>query len=119
MTVITIFSILISVSFSVGAQILLKHGMSNMPVDSAGWFSVSYSVLTNGFVILGLASYGMSMMVWLYVLSKVDVSRAYPFVGLGFIGTMVFAHYFLNEAITIPKIVGTLLIVVGVILLAK
>lgn len=119
MTVITLISILISVAFSVGAQILLKHGMSNISIDTNGWLSLSYSILTNGFIILGLVSYGMSMVVWLYVLSKVDVSRAYPFVGLGFIGTMVFANYFLNEAITLPKVVGTLLIVVGVVLLAK
>ncbi len=119
MTILTIFFILLSVSFSVIAQILLKHGMSTMPSDLTGWYSISYHVLTNFFIILGLASYGMSMVVWLYVLSKVDVSRAYPFVGLGFIGTMVFAHYFLNEAITLPKIIGTLLVILGVILLAR
>ncbi|EGL53322.1 hypothetical protein MAMP_00820 [Methylophaga aminisulfidivorans MP] len=59
------------------------------------------------------------MVFWLYVLTRVDVSRAYPFVGLGFIGTMLFAHFFLQEPITIQKLAGTLLIVSGVVLLAR
>lgn len=119
MTVITIISILVSVLFSVIAQILLKYGMSNITTNNMGWFDVGYSVLTNGFVVLGLTCYGMSMVTWLYVLTKVDVSKAYPFVGLGFIGTMLFAHYFLNEAVTVSKLIGTLMVVAGVILLAK
>jgi multidrug transporter EmrE-like cation transporter len=119
MQLITISAILTSVLLSVLAQIFLKFGMSRLVIP-AEWFSWSFiSVVINKYVILGLTCYGLSMVFWLYVLTRVDVSRAYPFVGLGFIGTMLFAHFFLQEPITIQKLTGTLLIVAGVVLLAR
>ncbi|MGR5246666.1 EamA family transporter [Vibrio sp. PNB23_22_6] len=122
MNVISIILILFSVSLSVLAQILLKQGMSNPTVHdsfSLGVFSGVITVLTNIFVLGGLLSYVSSAAIWLGVLAKVDVSKAYPFVGLGFIGTMLFAYWFLNEPLTINKTIGTLLILVGVFLISK
>ncbi|CAE6957197.1 Multidrug Resistance protein (plasmid) [Vibrio sp. B1REV9] len=122
MNIASIGLILVSVSFSVLAQILLKHGMSNPAVQasfSSGIVSGVTSILTNIFVLCGLFSYVSSAAIWLGVLAKVDVSKAYPFVGLGFIGTMLFAYWFLNEPLTIHKATGTLLILIGVFLISK
>jgi multidrug transporter EmrE-like cation transporter len=66
----------------------------------------------------GLFAYVASAGVWLYVLSQLEVSKAYPFVGLGFVLTMLFAYLFLNEPITALKLTGTLLIVSGVVLVS-
>ena len=117
MNISTFVSILTSVSLSVIAQILLKHGMSSPSVQLAMKADLPRSVLvisTNLSVIAGFVSYASSAAVWLFVLSKIDVSRAYPFVGLGFIGTMLFAHLFLNEPITTGKIIGTVLVAAGI-----
>lgn len=122
MNIVSIGLILVSVSFSVLAQILLKHGMSNPAVQasfSSGIVSGVTSILTNIFVLSGLFSYVSSAAIWLGVLAKVDVSKAYPFVGLGFIGTMLFAYWFLNEPLTIHKATGTLLILIGVFLISR
>jgi drug/metabolite transporter (DMT)-like permease len=103
----------------VAAQLLLKHGMSNISLPES-WFSWDTAIiLTNKFVIFGLFCYGLSMVFWLYILTKVEVSRAYPFVGLGFIGTMFFAYLFLQEPLTLPKLIGTICIVLGVFLIAR
>ena len=119
MNYLTLSTILISVLLSVLAQIFLKSAMNNI-VFPQSWFSYdALQVFINKYILLGLACYGLSMLFWLYVLTKVDVSRAYPFVGLGFIGTMLFAYYFLNEPITSQKLLGTLLVIGGVVLLAK
>ncbi len=122
MNVISITLILFSVSLSVLAQILLKQGMSNPAVQASfntGLISGVSTVLTNIFVLGGLFSYVSSAAIWLGVLAKVDVSKAYPFVGLGFIGTMLFAYWFLNEPLTVNKAAGTFLILSGVILISK
>ncbi|UUM32244.1 EamA family transporter [Vibrio japonicus] len=122
MNVISITLILFSVSLSVLAQILLKQGMSNPAVQASfniGLISGVSTVLTNIFILGGLFSYVSSAAIWLGVLAKVDVSKAYPFVGLGFIGTMLFAYWFLNEPITSTKLIGTLMILVGVLLISK
>lgn len=122
MNIITTSFILISVALSVIAQILLKHGMSSHNVQGAiksTFLEMILAIITNISILLGLLAYVTSAVVWLFVLSKVDVSKAYPFVGLGFIGTMMFAYYFLNEPLSLTKILGTLFIVLGVVIVSK
>lgn len=119
MSHLTLLMILTSVMLSVAAQLFLKSGMGKLVLPQTLISLESLLLIFNRYVLLGLFCYGMSMVFWLYVLTKVDVSRAYPFVGLGFIGTMVFAHYLLHEPITLQKLVGTLLVVVGIIVLAR
>lgn len=122
MAYLTLALILFSVFLSVLAQILLKHGMSNGVVQGAisqGPVDTIWAVATNLSVFLGLTAYVSSAAVWLFVLSKVDVSKAYPFVGLGFIGTMLFGYWFLNEPLTTTKVVGTGLICAGVFIVSR
>lgn len=122
MNILTLTFILISVFLSVVAQILLKYGMSSTTVQnsiSTGGVSAFVSIMTNLYVIFGLFAYVTSAAVWLVVLSKIEVSKAYPFVGLGFIGTMLFAYWFLNEPLTFTKILGTLLILTGVLIISR
>ncbi len=122
MTTLTLSYILISVFLSVIAQILLKHGMSNGTVQTAltsDALTAGIAIFTNVSVVAGLTAYVSSAGIWLLVLSKIDVSKAYPFVGLGFIGTMMFAYWFLNEPLTLTKVVGTLLVLVGVLLISQ
>lgn len=116
---VTLLMILTSVILSVTAQLFLKSGMGKIIFPDTLISLESLLLILNRYVLLGLFCYGMSMVFWLYVLTKVDVSKAYPFVGLGFIGTMVFAHYLLNEPLTVQKLVGTLLVVLGIIVLAR
>lgn len=122
MNLTSISLILVSVSLSVCAQILLKQGMSNSNIQSAfeiGFLSGVTSIIFNYYVLSGLFAYVASAGVWLGVLAKVEVSKAYPFVGLGFIGTMLSANWFLSEPITSSKLLGTLLIVTGVFFVSR
>ena len=122
MSLLTLSFILISVSLSVVAQILLKHGMSNSSVQTAlnaDILTAGLTIFTNISVVAGLAAYVSSAGIWLLVLSKIDVSKAYPFVGIGFIGTMMFAYWFLNEPLTLTKVIGTLLVLAGVLLISQ
>lgn len=119
MSYLTLLMILASVLLSVAAQLSLKAGMGRLVLSEPLISMESAWLIMNRFVLLGLFCYGMSMVFWLYVLTKVEVSKAYPFVGLGFVGTMLFAHFLLHEPITIQKLIGTLLVVSGVLLLAR
>ncbi|HRD49857.1 MAG TPA: EamA family transporter [Candidatus Competibacteraceae bacterium] len=113
--------ILISVAISALAQIILKHGMSASEMQSAmtaGGMAAAWAIVGNGFVLLGLSLYGAGALLWLGVLARVDVSQAYPFVGLGFVLTMAFAWCFLGESLVFSRILGTFLIVAGVVLVA-
>lgn len=120
---ITLFTLIfLSVFLSVVAQILLKAGMSSEIVKESlgnGLFESIIAIFTNFNVLGGLFAYITSAGFWLLVLSKMDVSKAYPFVGLGFVLTMLFAFYFLHEPLTLVKVVGTLMVGIGVVLIAS
>ncbi|WP_434362059.1 EamA family transporter [Parasalinivibrio latis] len=114
--------ILVSVFLSAAAQITLKIGMNHHNAqhhDNSSWVLNILAVATNSHVILGLLMYGLGAMLWLAVLSKFDVSKAYPFVGLGFVVTMILGHIVLQEAITPIRLAGTFLVVAGVILVSQ
>jgi drug/metabolite transporter (DMT)-like permease len=122
MNTIVLLLIVSSITLSAVAQIALKHGMSAPEVQSAlaaHGAGALVSVASNAFVWIGLALYGAGAVLWLGVLARVDVSQAYPFVGLGFILTMLFAVAFLGEPLSFTRIAGTLLIVAGVVFVAR
>jgi multidrug transporter EmrE-like cation transporter len=113
---------MLGVFLSAVAQILLKYGMSRAEVQRAlsatEWSLIARAVCTNGNVLVGLLLYVGSMIVWLFVLAKVDVSQAYPFVGVGFIITMVFGWLLLGESVNMYRITGTILVAFGVFLVS-
>ena len=71
------------------------------------------------FIWIGLGIYGASILGWIWVLSKTDVSVAYPFVGIGFVLTAVMGAMFLHENVSPLRIAGTLLVIFGCVLIAK
>jgi multidrug transporter EmrE-like cation transporter len=124
MTVKLFLLILFSVSFSAAAQLLLKIGMSSGAIQTAlasgdSALRTALHVVREPFVLFGLLLYGVGAAVWLLVLARLDVSVAYPFVGLGFILTMALGYLLLNEPVGALRLVGTCLVAVGVVLVAR
>lgn len=83
-----LFLALISICLSVAAQFLLKAGMSNhaakTALTSSSGLSNLLTIFAQPYVISGFVLYGLGAVVWLSVLSRWDVSKAYPLVGIGF-----------------------------------
>ncbi len=114
--------ILLAVTLSAFAQLALKLGVSNQQIQSSlqnGISDALYAVALSPLIWLGLTIYVVSVGMWLWVLSKVELSVAYPFVGIGFILTMFLGASILNENVTPIRIIGTLLIAGGCILVGK
>jgi multidrug transporter EmrE-like cation transporter len=53
------------------------------------------------------------------VLSRIAVGLAYPFVGLGFVITMLLAWMLRGETPSINQVIGTLTICLGVFLMSR
>jgi drug/metabolite transporter (DMT)-like permease len=113
---------LLTVTLSAFAQLALKMGVSRPPMAAALQSGVVDAMITaalSPLIWTGLIIYVLSVSLWLWVLSKVDLSVAYPFVGISFLVTMVFGALLLNENVTPMRIIGTLLIAGGCVLVAK
>ncbi|MGS2717359.1 EamA family transporter [Eionea flava] len=114
--------ILVTVSLSAFAQLLFKLGMDKLSKENIELTSSIYSIfqaLISPFVLSGLIVYAVSVIAWLWVLSKVDLSIAYPFVGISFIFTLFIGILLLNESINSYKIAGTIMIAIGCFLVSK
>lgn len=112
----------LSIGLSVAAQFSLKAGMSGAEVKALLSQPLTvrsaFEVVTDVFVLTGLLLYGLGAIAWLGVLSKWDVSKAYPLVGLGFaltvpIGVMA------GENVTAARVIGVALICAGVWMVAR
>lgn len=117
-----LLAVVVSVLLSALAQIVLKAGMTRPEVAQAlaagGVGPIALAVGTQPLVLAGLALYGLGMLVWLFVLSRIDVSLAYPFVSLGIVVTMGLGHVVFGEVISPARAVGAALIIGGILVLA-
>jgi hypothetical protein len=100
--------ILLSVLLSSGSQVLLNFGMSAPDIQVALAHSdrplrIAISIVSSLPVFAGLASFGLSAIVWLFVLSKIPVSTAYPFVALGIAHRRIRFSNFLERPSLLPR----------------
>ena len=110
---------LISIILGAVAQYFLKMGVSVVSEKSKSFSEIIKSGVTNWHLLSGLFCYGLSLLLWFYVLSKMELSKAYPLVSLGYVFTLILGYYFLDEAITVSKVSGIILIMIGVVVLVK
>ena len=112
--------IISSVLLNAFAQILLKAGMKqfgNIDLKN-NIMNTCISIAFNPYIISGFIAYGVSILLWLWVLSKVDVSLAYPFQALGYIVITILAWIIFQENISYIRIMALIFITIGLIILA-
>ncbi len=116
-----IFLILIAVGLGAFGQLSLKMGM-----QAVGKVTVEQiitekfvQIATEKFVIAGVLLYVLSLGIWLAVLSRADLSYAYPLVGLTYVIVAILSVFFLHENLTAYRIFGIALVVSGVFFLIR
>jgi drug/metabolite transporter (DMT)-like permease len=118
----TLLVAMTSIALSVVAQFFLKAGMTSVQIREAlaqpFTLHTFAAILTDKFVMGGFVLYGLGAMVWLGVLSRWDVSKAYPLVGLGFAMTVLLGVA-QGEHVTRTRMFGVFLICIGVWIVAS
>lgn len=118
MTRTTAAFLLTSVLLTTCSQLLMKLGMISAGVRAAMGKgdprSVILEIALSPWIIIGLTCFALSVGLWLNVLSKLNVSQAYPCVALGFVLTMLGGHFLFGEIINLARVAGLALIVAGV-----
>jgi multidrug transporter EmrE-like cation transporter len=114
--------ILFTVMTNAAAQIMLKKGMmgvGNLDVAADGLVSTVFRVIFNPFVFFGLSTFVISMASHLIVLSKVQLSYAYPFLSLAYVVVAAYSYFFFAEDVGLARLAGFGLIIAGTILIAQ
>ena len=67
----------------------------------------------------GFFSAFLASLAWMAAMTRFDLNYAYPFMSLAFIIVMLFSVFFLNESLTLQSVLGTVMVVTGLIVIAK
>lgn len=113
--------LIFNVFLTVLGQILLKQGVTTVGrIDSFSEFlSKIWKILINPYVIGGISIYGFTTFVWLVILSRVKLSIAYPMLSLGYVIAIPFSWLFFKESIPRVRVIGAIIICIGVFLVAQ
>lgn len=113
--------ILFTVTTNAAAQIMLKRGMMQLgplAVGSDGLIMTVFGVVFQPWVFLGLSTFVISMMSHLYVLSRVELSFAYPFLSLAYVMVTAYAFFIFGEDVGMLRVAGIGLICAGTVLIS-
>ena len=100
--------LLLTVSFTVSGQILMKKGVSITDNLTFG------TAITNPFILIGGFCYIAGFVIWLNVLKVLPLSIAYPSSSISFVIVIFASSIFLGEAVTLFKLIGIGCICLGV-----
>ena len=71
------------------------------------------------FFLLTISIYGFFSLVWIWILKKMSLGQAYPFMALSFIFVPIGSYLFFNERFSLLYFIGIILIMVGIIIIVK
>ena len=123
MSPISLTLILVSTTISALAQCFFKVGVSSAGVrqamENGSVTGQVVAYMMSPPILLGIGMYGFGTILWLGALSRVELSLAYPFVGLGFILTALIGYFLFNDHFGAGRMIGTLLVIAGVYMVAR
>lgn len=108
-TKISIILIIICSFFTAAAEFFWKLGSADV--------NGIYSIIFNLNIILGFVLYALSFVLLSFALSKSRLSTIYPFLSLSFVWAFLISVFILGELVYLSKIIGVMVIIIGVILL--
>lgn len=114
--------IALTILLTVYGQLIFKWQVGQagvLPVSLGGKIGFMLGLLLNPWVLSGFAAAFIAALCWIAAISKMELSHAYPFVGATFAFVLIGSGLFFGEAITPLKIVGTALIVLGIIVASQ
>lgn len=77
---------------------------------------MAWTLATLPIFYLSLAIYGVATLLWIFVLSRVPLSQAYPWVAAGIVIVPLLGYFFFDEQITWTYWAGMALIIAGLAL---
>ncbi len=114
--------ILLTLLFTIYGQLILKWQMSQtgpLPSEFLGKLLFLLHQLLNPWIISGFFSAFLASLAWMAAMTRLDLNYAYPFMSLAFVIVMVLSVLFLGETLSWQRILGTVLVMSGLIVIAK
>ena len=107
---------------TVYGQLVLKWQMTGagaLPDGGKARLVFLLSQLLNPWVMSGLLAAFVASMFWMAAMTRLELGYAYPYMSLAFVLVMMFGAVFMGEAVTVGRVIGTLLVISGLALIAR
>jgi len=111
--------IVIGALLDTAGEILLKKGANAVPTAGGAGGIFGVTPLASGWTWIGIVSYVLSLVSWLYVLRSVPLSVAFPLINVVHVFVPVGASIFLHERVMPKRWLGISLIILGVFAIIK
>ena len=118
---LSLATIAILLTYSValaGGQVLFKLAALRF-TPAARWSDNLVALALNPYLILAILLYALLSAVWVWVLTFVPLSTAYPFVALTFVLTVASGALLFDEAVTLRLVLGGVMIIAGLIVITR
>jgi len=112
------FYIFLTIFFTVYGQLVLKWQVSlvgSLPDGNLEKFLFLFKLFLNPWVFSAFISAFLASLAWMATISKLDLSHAYPFMGLNFVVVFALSVLLFQEPVNAQKIIGVGLIIIGLI----
>jgi undecaprenyl phosphate-alpha-L-ara4N flippase subunit ArnE len=103
--------------FEGGYQICFKKGTSDY-TDVSG-IKYYLKLLSNKWIIIGLISALIEMIVWIFIVEKLPLSIAFPLTGMQSLTIICTAIFILKEKISKVEWIGIIFIIAGICIIAR
>jgi len=114
--------ILATLLFTVYGQLILKWRIAQLgplPTEVVAKLKFLVLLLFDPAIFSGFAAAYLASLAWMAAMTKFELSHAYPFMSLNFVIVILLSSWLLNEPISVQKILGIGLIVIGTVVAAR
>ncbi len=114
--------IFFTVAFTVIGQLLVKKGMLDVGASPAQFAMLPqfiWRAFTNLYVLAGFLCALLAAVSWIVAISRLDLSVAYPFLGLGIVLVLALSGIVFGEAVPGNRWLGVIIVCVGLIVAAR
>ena len=111
-----------TVFFTVYSQVVMRWQVNNagdLPADFSNKLVFVAQLLIKPWVISGIFSTFLAGVSWMLAMTKFELSYAFPFMGLNYILIMCAGGILFNESITLARIVGAAIVVLGLVITSR
>jgi drug/metabolite transporter (DMT)-like permease len=118
----TLRLIALAVAMGAAGQTFLKvsvDGVDFASIIGRGPMAVLEFALRSPLLLAGFLMYGIGALAWIIVLSRVDLSFAYPFLALNFLVIALISRFMLGESIPPIRWLGVGVVCAGILLIAR
>lgn len=111
-----------TIGFTTYGQLILKWRIVKygaLPQDTFSKIKFLVSLLMDPAIISGFAAAFLASLAWMAAMTKFNLSHVYPFMSLNFVIVLLLSGWLLSEPISVQKVFGVTLIVLGTVVAAR